>query len=107
MEAGLKHLQVAGDGVVGTVGHHQDAVGFADQAVTLLDLPRVPEGDARAHDGHSKQGVVGVIQLPVGKKPFVQSNTISNRCHSNQEMSVVSAHVNMPKSQRIETKFNI
>lgn len=59
------YLQVSGDGVVGSVGDHQDTVGLADHAVTLLNLPCMPVCDACTHDGHAQLGVVVVVQLPV------------------------------------------
>lgn len=59
------YLQVSGDGVVGSMGDHEDAVGLADHTVTHLYLPCMPVGDACPHDGHAQLGVVGVVQLPV------------------------------------------
>lgn len=61
----VKHLQVFGDGVVGTMGDNEDAVGLADQTMAHLDLPGVPVGDTCPHDGHAQLGIVGVVQFPV------------------------------------------
>ena len=63
----IRYLQVSGDGVVGSVGDHEDAVGLADHLVAHLQLPCMPVGDPCPHDGHPQQGVVGVVQLPVQK----------------------------------------
>lgn len=49
----ITHLQVPGDGMVGSMGDHKDAIGLADHAMTLLDLPCVPVSDTRPHDGHA------------------------------------------------------
>lgn len=85
------YLQVSGDGVVGSMGDHEDAVGLADHTVTHLYLPCMPVGDACPHDGHAQLGVVGVVQLPVqegGGGGGVTECSESNFCEtgtSNQE----------------------
>lgn len=67
-------LQVFGDGVVGSMGDHQDAVGLTDQAVALLDLPCMPVGDTCPHNDHTQLGVIGVVQLPVSKSKGGESH---------------------------------
>ena len=57
----ITHLQVSGDGVVGSMGDHEDAVGLADHAMTRLYLTRMPGGDTCPHYGHAQLGIVGVV----------------------------------------------
>lgn len=47
----VTYLQVSGDGMVGSMGDQEDAIGLADQPVTLLNLPCMPVNDTCPHDG--------------------------------------------------------
>lgn len=50
----VTYLQVPGDGVVGSMRHHEDTVGLADQTVAHLDFPSMPVCDTSSHDGHAQ-----------------------------------------------------
>lgn len=68
------YLQVSGDGVVGSMGDHEDAIGLADHFMTHLYLTCMPVGDACSHDGHAQLGIVGVVQLSAETDPMSDPN---------------------------------
>lgn len=49
----VTYLQVSGDGMVGSMGDQDDAIGLADQSMTLLNLPCMPMNDTCPHDGYA------------------------------------------------------
>lgn len=64
----VTYLQVSGDGVVGSMGDQEDAIGLTDHGMTHLNLPCMPVGHSSPHGGHAQLGVVVVVQLPVEER---------------------------------------
>lgn len=113
LECCQTYLQVSGDGVIGSVGHHKDTVGLTNHAMTSLDLTCMPVRDACSHDGQAQLGVVGVVQLAVGEggerlqwKLYLKSSFIciqSRLCQSGikiqvEEICGLKVHVPMCNS---------
>lgn len=59
------YLQVLGDGMCWTVGHHENGVGPADHRMADLYLPSLPVAHACSHRRHSQSSIVRGVQFPV------------------------------------------